>query len=517
MLNVGRDRFCSPCGYFNAATREIRARKTDSDLTGVLFMVFSSLIFLYLFLPLNLIAYFIARDIKQKNTVMLVFSLIFYAWGEPVYIILLVGMTFIDWYLSLHIALNRKNRKKAKLFLALAVTADLLLLGIFKYGTFFLQNLRLISGFPKNIPNIILPIGISFYTFQLITYCVDVYRSDARAQRSFKTLLLYVSMFHQCVAGPIVRYKDIAAELENRRAGYGDIAEGLNRFSVGLAKKALIANTCAAVADSLLAADGGDMSVLASRSVLSLWVGMLAFAIQIYADFSAYSDMAIGMGRMIGIHYTENFNYPYTARSVSDFWRRWHITLGSFFRDYLYIPMGGNRRGGLRTVLNLLIVWALTGLWHGASWNFVLWGLYFFVFISFEKLFLGKLLKRNRAASHVYLLFVIFFGWVLFKFENTGDIWCVLKGMFGANGNKFSDFETLTNVKSYIGILAVGTVASTPLVKKISEKIKYTALRSGKALALYSGLQLTLPALLIILSTAALVGNTYNPFLYFRF
>ena len=265
-----------------------------------------------------------------------------------------------------------------------------------------------------------LPIGISFYTFQLITYCVDVYRGDALPQRSFKTLLLYVSLFHQCIAGPIVRYKDVCAELENRRATQIEIAEGINRFTVGLAKKAIIANTCAALADTLLVPDGGDFSLLASKSALSLWVGVLAFTLQIYIDFSAYSDMAIGMGKMIGIHYTENFDYPYISSSVSEFWRRWHITLGSFFRDYLYIPLGGSRRG---------------------SWNFVLWGLYFFIFIALEKLFLSKYLEKQPALAHIYLLLIVFFGWILFKFESVGDIWCVLKGMFGANGNAFSDYK----------------------------------------------------------------------------
>lgn len=480
-------------------------------------MVFSSLPFIFLFLPLNLLAYFFAKDIKTKNTVMLVFSLIFYAWGEPLYILLLIAMAFIDWYLTLIMSKFRHSKKKAKLILTATVAADLLLLGIFKYGSFLLSNVKFLTGFPKTVPEIALPIGISFYTFQLITYCVDVYRDEVPPQRSFKTLLLYVSMFHQCIAGPIVRYKDISDELLDRKVTYTDIAEGLNRFVTGLAKKSIIANTCAEIVDKLLVSDTGDFSVLASKSVLSLWVGVLAFTIQIYTDFSAYSDMAIGMGRMIGIHYPENFNYPYIASSVSEFWRRWHITLGSFFKDYLYIPLGGNRKGKARTVLNLFIVWALTGLWHGASWNFVLWGLYFFVFIAIEKLILASFLEKHRMFSHVYLLVIVFFGWILFKFENLSDVWCVLKGMFGCNGNKFSDFETLATIKSCIVILIAAAVACTPLVKRLSDKLKYSALRSAKALAVYSVLQIIIPILLLILSVAALVGNSYNPFLYFRF
>lgn len=480
-------------------------------------MVFSSLFFVFFFLPLNLALYFFARGTNQKNNVMLVFSLIFYAWGEPVYILLLLGMTFADWYLALMMSKHEKGTRPARLLLAAAVVLDLLLLGIFKYGSFFLSNLKILTGFPQNVPSIMLPIGISFYTFQLMTYVIDVYRGEALPQRSFKMLLLYVSLFHQCIAGPIVRYKDICAELEERTVTKAELAEGINRFVTGLAKKAILSNTCAIIVDRLLVADGGDFSALASKSVLSLWVGVLAFTLQIYTDFSAYSDMAVGMGKMIGIHYTENFNYPYTAASVSDFWRRWHITLGSFFRDYLYIPLGGSRKGKFRTVLNLLVVWALTGLWHGASWNFMLWGLYFFVFITLEKLFLSRFLKSKPVLAHIYLLVVVFFGWILFKFENLSDILCVLKGMFGANGNAFSDFETLTVIKNHIIILIIAIIGSTPLVKSISEWLKYRAVRFKGAFAAYTVLQLVLPVGLLLLSAAALVGNSYNPFLYFRF
>ena len=390
-------------------------------------MVFSSLPFIFLFLPLNLLAYFFAKDIKQKNTVMLVFSLIFYAWGEPVYILLLVGMTLTDWYLTLIMSKYENGSIKAKLFLGLTVSVDLVLLGIFKYGSFILSNIKFFTGFPAKVPSIMLPIGISFYTFQLITYCVDVYRGDALPQRSFKTLLLYVSLFHQCIAGPIVRYKDICAELEERRASQFDIAEGINRFTVGLAKKAIIANTCAALADALLVPDGGDFSLLASKSVLSLWVGVLAFTLQIYIDFSAYSDMAIGMGKMIGIHYTENFDYPYISTSVSEFWRRWHISLSSFFRDYLYIPLGGNRR---HVVLNLAIVWALTGLWHGSTLNFLLGGLLLFALIALERAGWGRVLARSRVISRVYMVLMIPLSWLLFAIPSVSRIGVYLGRLF---------------------------------------------------------------------------------------
>ena len=311
------------------------------------------------------------------------------------------------------------------------------------------------------------------------------------------------------------KYKDISAELQNRTVTYTDIAEGLNRFVAGLAKKSLIANSCAVVADNLLLAD--NPTLLSSQSVLALWVGMLAYMLQIYIDFSAYSDMAIGMGRMIGIHYPENFRYPYMSQNVTEFWRRWHITLGSFFRDYLYIPLGGNRKGIFRTVFNLLVVWALTGLWHGASWNFMLWGIYFFVFIAAEKLFLSRLLSKNRAVSHIYLLLIVFFGWILFRFENLSDVWCVIKGLFGANGNPLSSFEAFTTVKSYVIMLIIAVLACTPIIKNLTDRLKFGALKSRGALAVYSAAQFIIPAVLLIISAAALVGNSYNPFLYFRF
>lgn len=480
-------------------------------------MVFSSLLFVFCFLPLNLIFYFAVNGIKAKNTVMLVFSLIFYAWGEPLYILLLLFMTFVDWFLTIKIEENEGIYKRRRLLIALTVAINLTLLAVFKYGTFLLRNLNIVSGFPSVVPKIALPIGISFYTFQLLTYCVDVYRGKVPAQRSFATLLLYVSMFHQCIAGPIVRYSDICDELIDRKTSYQDIYDGIRRFSTGLFKKALLANICAEIVSKLLVAEGTDMSVLKSRSVLSLWIGVLAFSLQIYLDFSAYSDMAIGMGKMIGIHYCENFDFPYISSSVSEFWRRWHISLGNFFKDYVYIPLGGSRKGKLRTVLNLFIVWALTGLWHGAAWNFVLWGIYFFIFISLEKLFLGKLLKKVPVVSHIYLILVVYFGWILFKFENLSDILTVLKGMFGLNSNKFSDFETFTAIKSYAVIIVFCIICCTPMFKKLSQKLTQLALTSKTAMAAYTVIDIALPIALVFLSVTALVGSTYNPFLYFRF
>ncbi len=475
-------------------------------------MVFSSLFFLYLFLPLNLVVYYFAKTTKARNIVLLIFSLIFYTWGEPIYVLLLVFMAVCNWFISLYIEKQTPHSLKAKLGLLAMVIVNLGLLGFFKYGTFVLENIGLIVGRDMGTLNIILPIGISFYTFQLMSYVTDVYRGDVPAQKNFWVLLLYVSLFHQCIAGPIVRYKDVCAELTERRASAQDIADGIWRFCFGLAKKAILANACGDIADKLLAND-----TLGESTVLALWIGVLAYSLQIYLDFSAYSDMAIGMGRMIGIHYLENFDYPYISRSVTEFWRRWHISLGSFFRDYVYIPLGGNRKGMLRTYLNLFAVWFLTGLWHGASWNFVFWGLYFFVFISLEKLFLHRILSKDRIVSHIYLVLIVYFGWILFRFDNMGDIFAVLRGMFGANGNTFTNFETTAILTSNVFILLLCAIVSTPIVRKIGALVRYTYMDKKAALWVYNIGRIAIPLLLLLLSTAALVGDSYNPFLYFQF
>lgn len=466
---------------------------------------------MYLFLPLNLVFYYFAKTTKARNIVMLIFSLIFYAWGEPLYVLLLIFMASCDWLISLYIGRQTPHGIKAKLGLWIMGIVNLGLLGVFKYGSFVLENIGLIIGKDLGALDIILPIGISFYTFQLMSYVVDVYRGDVPAQKNFAMLLLYVSLFHQCIAGPIVRYKDVCVELAERRVTAQDLADGIWRFCFGLAKKAILANAMGSVADTMLS---GDIS---KNTVLSLWIGVLAYSLQIYLDFSAYSDMAIGMGRMIGIHYRENFDYPYVSRSVTEFWRRWHISLGSFFRDYVYIPLGGNRKGKLRTYFNLFVVWFLTGLWHGASWNFVLWGLYFFVFIFIEKLFLSRALSKDRIVSHIYLVVVVYFGWILFRFDNMNDIWAVLRGMFGANGNAIINFETTTLLSSNIFILIFCVLVSTPIVKKIGSLVRYTYMDKKAVSVLYTVGRILIPIVLLLLSTAALVGDSYNPFLYFQF
>ena len=482
-------------------------------------MVFTSLNFLLVFFPLCMAAYFFANDIKHKNICLLVFSLFFYAWGEPVYVLLLLIMSFCDWALAL---LIEKNRSKKKLLLVITCIINLGIIGVFKYGKFTLLNIQNLFGVPENIPNIILPIGISFYTFQLLSYVIDVYRGDVKAQKNYSVVLLYASLFHQCIAGPIVRYRDVERQLLSRRPNPDSIHMGINRFCAGLAKKAVIANMCGKLFESFVVTDSlvgsnDAISSIANKSAFSLWLGILMFSLQIYLDFSAYSDMAIGMGKMIGIEYKENFDYPYLSRSVSEFWRRWHISLGSFFRDYVYFPLGGSRKGNKRTVFNLFAVWALTGLWHGASWNYVLWGLYFFVFIALEKLVFGNALKKLPIISNVYLLIVVYFGWVLFKFENMSVMNAVLKGMFCLNGNAVSDLETVTLLKNNLIFIAVAIIACTPIASAFSKILRNMGTNKRNYSLVYSVLSVIIPPLLVVISLINIVGNSYNPFLYFQF
>ena len=379
---------------------------------------------------------------------------------------------------------------------------------------------------------IALPLGISFYTFQLLSYVVDVYRGDAEAQDKYWHVLLYAALFHQCIAGPIVRYKTIAKELFDGRDETADRARGCTRFAVGLAKKTVLANACGALADSLLLTDAAigsatqlaeNLAALSNTPALALWIGIIAYAFQIYFDFSAYSDMAIGMGQMIGLHYLENFNYPYISRTATEFWRRWHMSLGTFFRDYVYIPLGGNRKGRARAFLNLFIVWALTGLWHGASWNFVLWGLYYFVLLMLDRLFWQKLLDKLPKAvsailSHITLPLAVLFGWVLFKFTSLPLAAAVVRGMFCGNGNAFTSFTVTAEIKSHMYLLIFCAAAATPVFSYLARRWERAGEASTLAQKSYSVAAYGVaPVLLLLLSTACLVGNSFNPFLYFRF
>ena len=486
-------------------------------------MVFSSLIFIYAFLPLSLLAYVLCRSREAKNVSLLVFSLIFYAWGEPKYVLLLMFMALTSWFCAIRVE-RAGGRQERKFWLLSSCVIDIALIGFFKYSGLICS---IFGEVPAFISNIALPIGISFYTFQLMTYVIDVYRGDAEAQGSYWNVLLYAALFHQCVAGPIVRYKTIAYELFVERDSHKDLLPGISRFSIGLAKKSLLANPCGALADSLLLAPSvaSDTSLLAANletlselTALGSWVGVLAFSLQIYLDFSAYSDMAIGMGQMLGLHYLENFDYPYISRSITEFWRRWHISLGTFFRDYVYIPLGGRRCSKLRSTFNLFVVWGLTGLWHGASWNFVLWGLYFFVFLLMERLFLKRLFKNLRIIPLIYTLLVVFVGWILFHFTEISLGWTVFLGLFGANGNAPSDFVTLTLLKNNIFLLAASSLACTPLVKTLGNILSRQARSSSgfgsvRNFAVYC----IIPLVLLLASTASLVGDSYNPFIYFQF
>ncbi len=461
-----------------------------------------------MFFPLCMLLYYLAKTINLKNAVLIVFSLIFYAWGEPVYIFLMLVTVGIDYFLGLGIERFRKTRGK-KLLLILAAVINFGLLAYFKYVGFAVASLNGVLGTSIAVPDVALPIGISFYTFQVFSYIVDVYRGDVPAQKSPLKLLLFVSLFHQLVAGPIVRYDHVAAEIENRKVTPVEISMGIDRFVVGLAKKAVLANMTGELAETYLNAKN-----LAEVPVVAAWFGLIMFALQIYFDFSAYSDMAIGMGRMVGFHYHENFNYPYLSRSVSEFWRRWHMSLGSFFRDYVYIPLGGNRRHQIR---NLFVVWALTGLWHGASWNFVLWGLYFFVFLVLEKFFLNKYLEKARPLAHLYFAVVILLGWALFYYTDLGQAGTLLKGLFGLNGNAFiDDFAGLT-LKNNLFFFIFAVAAAFPIIKLL-KRLYVKVCKMGKKMAtaayVVKGAAL---AGLLLLSTAMLTGQAFNPFIYFRF
>ena len=484
-------------------------------------MVFSSLFFLFYFLPVFWLLYLAALP-KGRNLFLFLASLFFYAWGEPKYVLLLMFMALTSWFCALRVE-RAASQGRRRLWVAVSCAIDILLIGFFKYSGLVCSVFGQVPGF---IADIALPIGISFYTFQLLTYVVDVYRGDAEAQPSYLNVLLYAALFHQCVAGPIVRYKTIAHELFVERDSR-DLLPGISRFTVGLAKKTLLANPCGALADQLLlatdtASDAAlfaeNLHTLSGLSALGAWVGVAAFMLQIYLDFSAYSDMAIGMGRMLGLHYLENFDYPYMSKTVTEFWRRWHISLGTFFRDYVYIPLGGRQCSKARSIFNLFVVWALTGLWHGANWNFVLWGLYFFVFIVLERLFLKRLFEKLHVLPHIYLVFVVFAGWILFHFTDVRLGWTVFLGLFTLNGNAASDFVSLTLLKNNLFLLGASVVACTPFVKCMANGLGRRLRRSAAGQRLWNLLAyILIPIILLLLSTASLVGDSYNPFIYFNF
>ena len=482
-------------------------------------MVFSSLIFLYAFFSLSLLAYSLCRTQRSQNIVLLVFSLIFYIWGEPKYVLLLMFMALSSWFCALQVEKGATPQKK-KLWLLINCAVDILLIGYFKYAGLFCS---IFGEVPEFVKKIALPIGISFYTFQLLTYVVDVYRREAPAQRSYWNVLLYAALFHQCIAGPIVRYQTVNNDLFSGAPRQCQWDKGVSRFCGGLAKKVLLANPLGALADSIILADkaisdptlfAANTEALSNLSVLGAWLGLAAYALHIYLDFSAYSDMAIGMGRMLGLRYLENFDYPYISRTVTEFWRRWHMSLGTFFRDYVYIPLGGNRCSFGRMLLNTLVVWALTGLWHGASWNFVIWGLWSFVFLMVEKFALKKWLDKLPVLPHLYLIVFAMLGWVIFRFTDIRLALELVKSLFGLNGNALTSFTSHLQLQSHLYLLLVSCIACTPFTKVLGQKLGAAARKNtffGKVwdLTVYG----LIPALLLLASPACLGGDRYNPFI----
>lgn len=463
-------------------------------------MVFASITFLYYFLPIFLILYFIFPK-KYKNIVLLIFSFIFYFYGEPKYILLMLIEVFFSYFMTLSLEKN-----KSKSLLGIIISFHIFLLCVFKYFNFIITNINSIFGGNISLLNIVLPIGISFYTFQIISYEVDVYRGKVKASKSLIDYMTYVFLFPQLIAGPIVRYETISKELKSRKVTLEDFSYGVNRFIIGLFKKVVIANNIGELCNIL--------NNSSEVSVLLYWVLGISYMIQIYFDFSGYSDIAIGIGRMIGFKFPENFNYPYIANSVTDFWRRWHMTLSSWFRDYVYIPLGGNRVSTLKHIRNILVVWMLTGLWHGASWNFIIWGIYFGVILIIEKYCLNKVLEKlPRVIRNIYAMFIVMISFIIFSSDDISSALVAIKGLFSFSSLKFSNDFIIYYIRSYGVILIGGLVLCTPLIKNVINK-----LRENKILNYIINIfEVIILVLVLVVITSMLIDSSYNPFLYFRF
>ena len=454
-------------------------------------MLFSSVTFLYYFLPLLIILYFILK--KHRNNLLLVFSLFFYFYGEPKFILVLLSSIIINYYFSKWIY---NNPTKKRMLLILSLIINLGILFYFKYFNFIIECTNDILNLDINILNISLPLGISFFTFQAISYVVDVYLNKVKPAKNIFEFGTYLSLFPQLVAGPIVRYETIADELKSRKITTEMFASGIKRFIIGLSKKVILANTLGEIVTIFAS--------LSQKTIISNWLVGISYSLQIYFDFSGYSDMAIGLGLMLGFRFLENFNYPFIASSITDFWRRWHISLSSFFRDYVYIPLGGNRVSKKRWIFNLFVVWFLTGLWHGASYNFILWGLYFFILLILEKLFLNKFIK-NKIFSHIYTIILVIISFVIFRETDISELFITLKSMFGFNNLKWINIETIYYLKNFSVFLIISIILSTPIVKLIKQKI-------NKPIIEYVGC-----FILLVIVTSYLVSSSSNPFLYFRF
>ena len=471
-------------------------------------MVFSSLLFLFRYLPFVLVLYFICPK-KLRNLLLFVVSLIFYAWGEPVYVVLMIFSTLVDYTHGLLVAHYKAagNTRAAKLVVASSMIINLALLGFFKYYDFLAGTVNSLIGTTLPLTGVALPIGISFYTFQTMSYTIDVYRGDAEPQKNIISFGAYVALFPQLIAGPIVAYKTVADQLNCRHEDTDKFAYGIKRFTAGLGKKVLLANSAGVIWDTIKVMD------MSSLPALTAWIGILAYTFQIYFDFSGYSDMAIGLGNMLGFRFLENFDYPYMSKSITEFWRRWHISLGSWFRDYVYIPLGGNRKGLAKQIRNICVVWLLTGLWHGANWTFVLWGAYFGVLLIIEKMFLLKALKKAPAiVGHIYTMFFVIISWVIFALDDMKSVIGYIGAMFGAGGALY-DKTSLYLLSTNIILLVILALASTDIPAKLGNSLVDRLVEKP----LSAVVQNVVFAAVILISTAYLVDATYNPFLYFRF
>lgn len=462
-------------------------------------MVFTSISFIYYFLPLLLICYFVVPK-KFRNIILLMFSVLFYFYGEPKYILLMLIEVLISYVVGLLI-----DKYKSKNILIIGIFIHVLLFGIFKYFNFVIINVNNLFHSNLNLLNVVLPIGISFYTFQIISYEIDVYNKKVNVQNNILKYFLYVFLFPQLIAGPIVRYQDVNNEIDNRNVTFEMFANGLRRFIIGLSKKVIIANNLGELCNIYLN--------LGDKSVLFTWIFAISYMLQIYFDFSGYSDIAIGLGKMLGFNFPENFNYPYMAKSITDFWRRWHMTLSSWFRDYVYIPLGGNKKGVLKQIRNILIVWSLTGLWHGASWNFIVWGLYFGILLILEKFILKKYFSNvPKFIKGIYTLFLVMISFVIFQGDNLSNDFNIIKGLFGLNGELFINNVTLYYLKGYVLFIVLGVISSTNYVKNLVIKIS-----NGKGKKIINILEPIYLLILLIIVTMYLIDSSYNPFLYFRF
>lgn len=462
-------------------------------------MVFTSISFIYYFLPLLLICYFVVPK-KFRNIILLMFSVLFYFYGEPKYILLMLIEVLISYVVGLLI-----DKYKSKNILIIGIFIHVLLFGIFKYFNFVIINVNNLFNSNLNLLNVVLPIGISFYTFQIISYEIDVYNKKVNVQSNILKYFLYVFLFPQLIAGPIVRYQDVNNEIDNRNVTFEMFANGLRRFIIGLSKKVIIANNLGELCNIYLN--------LGDKSVLFTWIFAISYMLQIYFDFSGYSDIAIGLGKMLGFNFPENFNYPYMAKSITDFWRRWHMTLSSWFRDYVYIPLGGNKKGVLKQIRNILIVWSLTGLWHGASWNFIVWGLYFGILLILEKFILKKYFSNvPKFIKGIYTLFLVMISFVIFQGDSLSSAFNIIKGLFGLNGELFITNVTLYYLKGYVLFIVLGVISSTNYVKNLVIKIS-----NGKGKKIINILEPIYLLILLIIVTMYLIDSSYNPFLYFRF